>query len=372
MCRVALLFLGIIPVLASGEDLITEPDRGAKESPDANPPGAYCGILSVYRAARALGSDLQFADLLKAEYISSRQGSSLDDLLRAASENGLHAESVGRMTCAMLEYIQCPVILHVKRDLVTSEDYDHWILFAGIEPGKARIYDGVGTVELVDWADLASRWDGVAILIARSPMSTMTLGLVVAAQFVSCVGAITAAIALLLCMYNWSLKRRGTFSPARWHGCIAEGAIVTLLAAILGIGFRLLNGGGFLSYSPAVAAIQDKHLGGFLPKVDVDTVPGLLHQADVTVVDARLPADYEAGHLEGAMNIPPDSSPEQCLKIIEKVPRSDRIFIYCHSNGCPYSAIVARKLLALGYSHILYFRDGWVVWEEYQKSHPGS
>lgn len=365
---ISFLFVTLLPLWVYAE----EPARSAQQSitspTNDSAPLSYCGVYSLHRAAFALGHEIPFREWLKPEYIGSRQGSSLSDLVRAATDQGLHAEPMGRMTCAMLHHIRCPVILHVKNDLATAKEYNHWILFLGTEDSNARICDGVHSVEQVDFADLASRWDGVGLLVDKAPISISFVWLVIAAQFVFYAGACAAIIALLL-----RLQRRWTGKPCwvswsrSWHCFVRELAMLIVLALVLGSGFQWVHAGGFLSHAPSVAAIQDMHLGGFLSKVKVEDVPKLLGAEGVTIVDARYPQDFTAGHIADAINIPPNSSPEQCQIALVGVPISNRILLYCQSNGCPYSEVVARKLIALGYSNILYFRDGWIAWEKYQQ-----
>lgn len=368
MFRAAVVFFLLSPLWLCAAEPPSEAQVVNAMSAASNAPAAYCGIYSLYRAASSLGSDLRFSDFLKPEYISSRQGSSLSDLIRAAGEQGLYAEAMGRMNCSILHYVRSPVILHVKPDLAKTKGYNHWILFAGTEEGKARIYDGVRSVELVDFADLAARWDGIGLLISDSSISVSSLWLVVVAQFVFYAGTCAGVIALLLWIrHQWPSKLRWASSPRGWDRFVGELATLLVLAVVLGAGFRLAHAGGFLSAPQAVAAIQDMHLGGFLPKVRVEDVPKLLGAEGVTVVDARFPQDFTAGHLANAINLPPSSSPEECQQVLAGVPTSNRILLYCQSNGCPYSEIVARKMIALGYTNILYFRDGWIAWEKYQQ-----
>jgi rhodanese-related sulfurtransferase len=335
----------------------------------ANAPATYCGVYSLYRAGRALDRDIPFRDWLKPEYISSRQGSSLSDLIRAATDRGLYAEPMGRMSCAMLQHVHCPVILHVKNDLTTAKEYNHWILFMGTEDGKARIYDGVSPVEMVEFADLAAHWDGVGLLISTAPLSTSSLWLVTSAQFAFYAASCAAVVALLLWLQlRWINKPHWTSWSGGWRRCVCELAMLIALALVLGTGFRWVHAGGFLSHAPAVAAIQDMHLGGFLPRVKVEDIPQLMHTKGVIVVDARYPQDFANGHLAEAVNIPPNASPEECQNALAGVPTSKRLLLYCQSNGCPYSEMVARKLMALGYVNILYFRDGWSAWRKYQEN----
>lgn len=365
--------IGFIIALLPGWVDAGEPARPAQQSRtssvNVSAPPAYCGVYSLHRAASALGRDVPFHVWLKPEYISSWAGSSLSDLSQAAMDQGLNAEPMGRMTCAMLRFIHCPVILHVKNDLAIDKEYNHWILFTGAEDGKARIYDGVRLVELVDFTDLAARWDGVGLLVDKAPITTSFLWLVVASQFVFCAGACAAVIALLLWLqHRWTSKPRWASWSGGWRRSTHDLAMLVVLAFVLGAGFRWVHAGGFLSHTPSIAALQDMHLGGFLSKVKVEDIPKLMQADGITIVDARSPQDFTAGHLENAINIPPNSSQEQCEKALADVSASNRILLYCQSNGCPYSEIVARKLIALGHSNILYFRDGWIAWEKYHQN----
>ena len=86
------------------------------------------------------------------------------------------------MTCGILRRLQSPTVLHV-RGAFESSDYDHWILFMGIEDGKARIYDGSHAAELIDLGDLTARWDGTGLILSDSPIDCSVLYLESAAYF---------------------------------------------------------------------------------------------------------------------------------------------------------------------------------------------
>src|SRR5262249_47381056 len=123
--------MGQGPLLAAPMLLTARADKIPRT---AKPPGflAYCGVQSLYRALRALGKDVSLEDLIKPEYISSKQGSTVADLTKAGKDLGVFVEPVGHLTCGILRQVDCPVILHVKSDL-SSTDYNHWVLFMGTE-----------------------------------------------------------------------------------------------------------------------------------------------------------------------------------------------------------------------------------------------
>jgi hypothetical protein len=133
-----------------------------------------CGINSVYTAATLIGIEAKFADLLQPKFVGSDRGSSLAELEKAAGKLGLHYLSVSRLSTTDLRHSKLPVILHVKTDLASS-NYNHFVLFGGYRDGRAIIYDG--TNEPMQWTlgEVASRWDGNALVLSKTPISLWDL-----------------------------------------------------------------------------------------------------------------------------------------------------------------------------------------------------
>jgi rhodanese-related sulfurtransferase len=238
----------------------------------------------------------------------------------------------------------------------------------GSEGGTARIYDGDQPGAEMGFDELAARWDGTGLLVSDSPISRTRIWVAALCPFLLYGGMAAFGLGLLSRVErHWAV----TQGKASWAGSfrtsIGQAAGLLVIALAAGAGYRAGSDAGFLSSPVAIAAIQDSHLGSFLPKVKTEEVARLLDTPGIAVVDARIPDDYKAGHLRGAINIPVSSSPEQCQEAMAHVPKNNRILVYSHSNGCPYGAIVSRELIALGYHNILIHRGGWVEWE---KHHP--
>ncbi len=70
-----------------------------------------------------------------------------------------------------------------------------------------------------------------------------------------------------------------------------------------------------------------------------------LHEDDVLVIDVRPEPEYEAGHLPGAINIPPH---ELELRL-HALPRDREIVAYCRGPFCLFSVDAVRVLKAAGY-----------------------
>jgi rhodanese-related sulfurtransferase len=265
----------------------------------------------------------------------------------------------------MLRQLQIPVILHVKFDL-DSKDYNHWVLFMGSEGGKARIYDRDLCVTEISFNELAARWDGNGLLVSNSPIDRTRIWLTAACPFLVYLGMAAFVVGLLS---RRKQNLAGASARASWTSGVRSSLRQSVGLIIIALGalgsYRLSNPAGFLSSQPAIAAIQDSHFGSFLPKVKTEEMTQLLDMPGVSVVDARLPNDFKAGHLKGAINVPVGSNPKQCQEAMASVPKEFRIVVYSHSNGCPYGGQVAKKLFALGYRNILLFNGGWVEWEKY-------
>ncbi|MHC4397536.1 MAG: cysteine peptidase family C39 domain-containing protein [Planctomycetota bacterium] len=57
-------------------------------------PGPHCGLYCVHAAARYLGTDMDFADLVKPEYVGDAKGSSLNELMKCVEDVGLKAKAI--------------------------------------------------------------------------------------------------------------------------------------------------------------------------------------------------------------------------------------------------------------------------------------
>jgi len=109
-------------------------DREHKES------GPYCGLYCVYGALHAIGKDVPFETILRPRYISSRRGSSVEELQQAVIDAGAHAVALADLGAESLRAARHPMILHVATDGQLKQ-YDHWVLFCGMEKGNARLLD---------------------------------------------------------------------------------------------------------------------------------------------------------------------------------------------------------------------------------------
>jgi hydroxyacylglutathione hydrolase len=95
-----------------------------------------------------------------------------------------------------------------------------------------------------------------------------------------------------------------------------------------------------------------------VPDLKVPDAPGWLDQTRALVVDVREPAEYDGGHLPGAMSIP---QAELALRL-EELPRDRDLLIVC--EGGNRSARAARFLKQAGFSRVTNLAGGTSAWRQ--------
>jgi rhodanese-related sulfurtransferase len=71
-----------------------------------------------------------------------------------------------------------------------------------------------------------------------------------------------------------------------------------------------------------------------------------LHHGEVLVLDVRPEAEYAAGHIPGAVNVPHD----QLAARLAELPESSEIVAYCRGRHCMFTPDAVRLLRARGLS----------------------
>jgi rhodanese-related sulfurtransferase len=109
----------------------------------------------------------------------------------------------------------------------------------------------------------------------------------------------------------------------------------------------------------AVVAAVDAYLTaipeGFLI-VSLDAFKSQMDATDVYVIDIREESDYEAGHIEGAVNIPIRTLAEN----LNQIPSDRPVVIYCASGL--RAGLSLSVLRSLGYDNIRAYAGGWRGW----------
>jgi rhodanese-related sulfurtransferase len=326
--------------------------------------GPYCGVACLYVAMDLNDKKIDFANLVKPEYIGSHKGSSLAELKKAAEDNGVYAEPVGNLSSNELKVFSQSIILHVKSS-PKGKEYNHYVLFLGDKDGKAKIFDPPNPVEFIPYYELASQWDGTGLIVSAEPINLAKVFAPARKRFAIFAAAIIAAIVIVKIAGKYLSRKVGNISkPALTTFSVAQSAGLVFIALFAGVIYHFANDEGFLAHAGATESVVKTNLASFIPKVsakDIQPTRGTV------IIDARQTPDYEAGHIDGAINIPTTLCAAGRNAKLAEVAKNSRLIIYCQSAGCPYAEKVAVNLMEDGFNNLAIYKGGWVDWDKRKK-----
>jgi rhodanese-related sulfurtransferase len=79
-------------------------------------------------------------------------------------------------------------------------------------------------------------------------------------------------------------------------------------------------------------------------------------------LDARATADYQAGHIAGALSLPIEEFDAHYPPIQPMLTPDLRIVVYCDGQECDLSHRLMDRLRELGYYNVRVLTNGWTSW----------
>ena len=79
-------------------------------------------------------------------------------------------------------------------------------------------------------------------------------------------------------------------------------------------------------------------------------------------LDARAPADYQAGHIPNAFSLPAESFNAYFAKVATYLAPDSAIVCYCDGVECDLSHHLAEKLRDNGFKNIHILKNAWTDW----------
>ena len=132
---------------------------------------------------------------------------------------------------------------------------------------------------------------------------------------------------------------------------LSDDQIPTVIAAVRGIAER------HLAEVTQIARTHFESLDNLQP-VRRDELMKMANAGEVMVIDVRPASEYEAGHIEGAVNIPLETLPQH----LADLPHTQEIVAYCRGPYCMLAFEAVAKLRAQGF-HARRLEDGYPEWK---------
>src|SRR5690606_13784902 len=213
-------------------------------------------------------------------------------------------------------------------------------------------------------ATLAARWNGLAVIIDRERVTSVVRWPTALVVSLAVAGLVLAPGVLRRITERFA---RGTL-PAGARPRLVDGAVAGVMLFAVALACAGTNRNQPIWNSAAREAIVERHLSQFLPSVSTDELLAMVRGASgdepYTLLDARYEDDFATGHIPGAASLPVHASDAEVRDFVSGLAPDHRIIIYCQSDRCSFSAILAARLRALGVRRIAIYHDGWAAWSE--------
>ena len=98
--------------------------------------------------------------------------------------------------------------------------------------------------------------------------------------------------------------------------------------------------------------------------IALDQARQLWNRGDAFFLDAREPADYAAGHIGNALNLPAQSFAQHFGKIAPLLTPASVLILYCDGADCELSHRLRESLRPLGYTNTHLLFNGWTAWRQ--------
>jgi rhodanese-related sulfurtransferase len=163
-------------------------------------------------------------------------------------------------------------------------------------------------------------------------------------------------------------KRLESLPPLRriQHSILQAGALM-LCAMSFGLALNAFAEDGLLTPGATTVPLEQRDRIWNIPLVSIQEVRDASTRPNVVLVDARLPAAYDQGHIPGAVNVPVNLDDDSRRSAVEGVGKDNEVIVYCEDRSCPFSDEIAVRLVADGFSAVKIFRGGWAEWKAANK-----
>jgi rhodanese-related sulfurtransferase len=327
--------------------------------------GPYCGIYSLCACLDTYNIRPPVPELFVPDFVGSYRGSTAEELIKGAEKYGVHGKCYYNMTWRQLQEIEDPMILHFRGG--GSSEFNHWVAFLGIKGNHVRIVDAPHELAYLTMAELLAQWDGIAVLISKTPIQDEVLDQAKLDYF--WVVLIIISSGFLYKTFYWN----GTFEPStaptyfeRWRRLFIQTVSLCAVCGFVAIVYHALSPIGFLKNPSAVAEVTRRYYAVDVPEISVAEMKRVSEQKSAIVFDARYHNDFESGAIGEAISLPINSDLSERKQILRNVDRNEKIVVYCQSSACPFSDNVATFLKFNGYNNVSIYRGGYREWEQTQ------
>jgi rhodanese-related sulfurtransferase len=110
--------------------------------------------------------------------------------------------------------------------------------------------------------------------------------------------------------------------------------------------------------------IESKAMKSGIALVTLDEVKAIVQRQSHILLDARPLADYDAGHLPGALALPQTAIDEHLPNVLPLLAPEQPILTYCSGKQCDESFLLTVDLRKQGFTNIVLYPGGFTEWQK--------
>lgn len=145
---------------------------------------------------------------------------------------------------------------------------------------------------------------------------------------------------------------------ARMRSSLRQALLIVLLGLGLGVLFNAASPQGIPFITPPKAPLNPEEL------ITLEQAKEAWQAGATFFLDARATADFAAGHIANAFNLPADAFDEHWPQIAPMLSVDAPLVVYCDGEECELSHRLKDKLGQAGYAKVKILLNGWTVWRK--------
>ena len=138
-----------------------------------------------------------------------------------------------------------------------------------------------------------------------------------------------------------------------------QGPAILLVSVVLGVGANYLRSDRL----PLMATEKTPAANGDF--ISLGEAGRMFAKGTALFIDARPAADYQKGHIAGAISLPWQAVERRFADIGADLPVDKPIITYCDGANCSLSDHLAGFLREMGFARVRVLKNGWSLWRQH-------
>jgi len=144
---------------------------------------------------------------------------------------------------------------------------------------------------------------------------------------------------------------------------LLQSVSIIILSCVVGLIVNFFRSDGLAlsgTWSPE-QQLSNAHPG---LSISVEEAEVLFNSGSAVCVDARSRADYDRGHIRGALSLPWQDAEQGLADVMEVLFDNPTIITYCDGDTCSVGKDLALFLIEAGFTDVRVLINGWSLWQE--------